>query len=156
MPTLVTVFPALLKAQKRKKSVNFDKFYKNPRGGSGPKHSAFCGGCFSINRYNSLFGHFCQKRGRKITNRRLFPSAPKSSKFHFFHTIGNILIFRDPIDLQSHLFQSTAFYLITTHFHFLKRYFISPSATLNYKININIKFVIINFITKPFSLKYYF
>jgi hypothetical protein len=40
---LVTVFPAVLKAQKRKKTIFFDKIYKIHRGGSGPKHSAFCG-----------------------------------------------------------------------------------------------------------------
>jgi hypothetical protein len=56
----------------------------SPRGGSGPKHSAFCGAWFSINPYKSIFGHFSSKRGQKITNRRLFPSATKSSNFQFF------------------------------------------------------------------------
>jgi hypothetical protein len=35
------------------KSINFMFF---PGGGSGPKHSAFCGACFSINPYRSDFG----------------------------------------------------------------------------------------------------
>jgi glycosylphosphatidylinositol transamidase (GPIT) subunit GPI8 len=58
----------------------------SPRGGSGPKHSAFCGACFSINPYKSIFGTFSSKRGQKITNRRLFPSATK----YRFLTIFNI------------------------------------------------------------------
>jgi hypothetical protein len=65
MPTLVTVFPAVLKAQKRKKSVKFDKFHKIPRGGSGPKHSAFCGACFSINPYRVTFWSFSINLGLK-------------------------------------------------------------------------------------------
>jgi hypothetical protein len=51
MPTLVTVFPAVLKSQKRKKTIISINFIEFTRGGSGPKHSAFCGGCFSINTY---------------------------------------------------------------------------------------------------------
>jgi hypothetical protein len=57
----------------------------SPEGGVPPKHSAFCGGCFSINPYKCVFGQFSQNRGRKITNRRLFPSATKSSNFPFFN-----------------------------------------------------------------------
>jgi hypothetical protein len=37
----------------REKSIKFMFF---PGGGSGPKHSAFCGACFSINLYSSVFG----------------------------------------------------------------------------------------------------
>jgi hypothetical protein len=83
MPTLVTVFPAVLQAQTRKKAIIFINFIENPRGGSGPKHSAFCGGCFSINRYKPLFHQFSQNRGQKITNRRLFPSATKMLFYQF-------------------------------------------------------------------------
>jgi hypothetical protein len=39
-----------------KKSQKSIKFIEIPGGGSGPKHSAFCGGCFSINPYRALFG----------------------------------------------------------------------------------------------------
>jgi hypothetical protein len=37
------------------------KFMISPGGGSGPKHSAFCGACFSINPYSSVFGPKRQK-----------------------------------------------------------------------------------------------
>jgi hypothetical protein len=39
-----------------KKSQKSIKFIEIPGGGSGPKHSAFCGACFSINPYRALFG----------------------------------------------------------------------------------------------------
>jgi hypothetical protein len=60
-----------------KKPIFSINFMFSPEGGVPPKHSAFCGGCFSINPYKSVFGTFLQNRGRKITNRRLFPSVPK-------------------------------------------------------------------------------
>jgi hypothetical protein len=41
------------------------KFMFSPGGGSGPKHSAFCGACFSINPYRVKFGPKCQKWGSK-------------------------------------------------------------------------------------------
>jgi hypothetical protein len=44
---LVTVFPAVLKAQKRKKPIIFNKFYKIPRGGGpGPSTVLFVGAVF--------------------------------------------------------------------------------------------------------------
>jgi hypothetical protein len=46
MPTLVTVFPAVLKAQKRKKTNNFDKFHKIPRGGVRAQAQCFLWGLF--------------------------------------------------------------------------------------------------------------
>jgi hypothetical protein len=76
-----------------KKPIISINFMKIARGGSGPKHSAFCGGCFSINLYKSLFGTFSQKSVQKNANRRLFPSATKWSIFNNFHTIGNIYKF---------------------------------------------------------------
>jgi hypothetical protein len=44
------------------KSINF---HFSPGGGSGPKHSAFCGACFSINPYKSLFDTKRTKIDRK-------------------------------------------------------------------------------------------
>jgi hypothetical protein len=44
-----------------KKRENSIKFMISPGGGSGPKHSAFCGACFSINPYSSVFGPKRQK-----------------------------------------------------------------------------------------------
>jgi hypothetical protein len=152
MPTLVTFFPALLKAQKPKKCINFDKFYKNLRGGSGPKHSAFCGAWFSINPYKSIFEHFCQFWGRKITNRRLFPSAQKSRFLsilaHHRQHLCQLIIYRDPIYLQYHLFQTSCFYLITTQFHFLNIFYLTiGNINLSYNnFNIKTKFNIIIFL----------
>jgi hypothetical protein len=39
--------------KKRKKSINF---HFRQGGGVGPKHSAFCGGCFSINSNRTVLG----------------------------------------------------------------------------------------------------
>jgi hypothetical protein len=41
------------------------KFIDFSGGGSGPKHIAFCGACFSINPNRTLFGQKCQKSGPK-------------------------------------------------------------------------------------------
>jgi hypothetical protein len=51
--------------KKQKKSLNIDKFALSPGGGVGPKHSAFCGGCFSINSNSSLFGPIKSKNDQK-------------------------------------------------------------------------------------------
>jgi hypothetical protein len=44
--------------KKPEKSINF---ILSPGGGSGPKHSAFCGACFSINPYRAKIDQKCQK-----------------------------------------------------------------------------------------------
>jgi hypothetical protein len=45
-----------------KKSINF---MFSPGGGSGPKHSAFCGGRFSINSIGVIFGPIKSKSDQK-------------------------------------------------------------------------------------------
>jgi hypothetical protein len=52
----------------------------SPGGGSGPKHSAFCGGCFSINPYRLIFGQKSEKSGQKNTEPSTFFNA---SFWHF-------------------------------------------------------------------------
>jgi hypothetical protein len=46
MPTLVTVFPAVLKAQKTKKTIIFDKFYDFDQGGVRAQAQFFLWGLF--------------------------------------------------------------------------------------------------------------
>jgi hypothetical protein len=46
MPILVTVFPALLKAQKSKKSLKIDKIYGNSQGGGRAQAQGFLWGLF--------------------------------------------------------------------------------------------------------------
>jgi hypothetical protein len=60
--------------KKPEKSINFMNF---PGGGSGPKHSAFCGACFSINPYSSDFGPKCQKSTSKNHEPSTFFMLPK-------------------------------------------------------------------------------
>jgi hypothetical protein len=81
----------------------------SPRGGSGPKHSAFCGACFSINSYSTDFGPKSQKWGQKNHEPSTFSNRPKttqkvtkcqkSSKIDKFGPTG-FLIIRDPIDQE--------------------------------------------------------
>jgi hypothetical protein len=54
------------------KRYNPKNFTLSPGGGSGPKHSAFCGACFSINPYSSLFGLIKSKIDKKNTEPSTF------------------------------------------------------------------------------------
>jgi hypothetical protein len=98
MPILVTLFPALLKAHFSKKTRIFDKIYRFLRGGSGPKHSAFCGACFSINPYSIKIGPIMSK----IDPKNHEPSVFFNRHFGIFLIKFDppkviFLIYRDPI-----------------------------------------------------------
>jgi hypothetical protein len=81
MPILVTVLPAVLKAQKWWKIGTIKKISNfRQGGGSGPKHSAFCGACFSINSYRTVFGQKCQKWGPKNHEPSVFFNRPKMTQ----------------------------------------------------------------------------
>jgi hypothetical protein len=74
--------------KKGKKSINFD--LAPGGGGSGPKHSAFCGACFSINPYRSVL----DRKRRKSDQKNHEPST-------FFKPLfeQNLIIF-DPIKVD--------------------------------------------------------
>jgi hypothetical protein len=61
----------------REKSINF---MFSPGGGSGPKHSAFCGACFSINSYKWLLDQKRRKSGQKNHEPSVFFKRPKSTQ----------------------------------------------------------------------------
>jgi hypothetical protein len=60
------------------KSINF---HFSPGGGSGPKHSAFCGACFSINPYRLVLGQKRQKSDRNFHEPSVFFNPQKVTFF---------------------------------------------------------------------------
>jgi hypothetical protein len=77
------------------KSIKFNKF---SGGGSGPKHSAFCGACFSINPIGAIFGPISQKSDQNLLEPSTFFNAQiitfliKMDPENWF-----FLFYRDPI-----------------------------------------------------------
>jgi hypothetical protein len=63
--------------KKRKKSINF---HFSPGGGSGPKHSAFCGGRFSINPITRYSGPKKTKSDQKNPEPSTFSNGAKNVK----------------------------------------------------------------------------
>jgi hypothetical protein len=59
-----------------KKSINF---HFSPGGGSGPKHRAFCGGCFSINPIGVIFGPIKSNFDQKNHEPSTFSIGPNFS-----------------------------------------------------------------------------
>jgi hypothetical protein len=56
------------------------KIHYSPGGGVGPKHSAFCGGCFSINSNSVIFGPIKSKSDQKNTEPSTFSKIHKIAK----------------------------------------------------------------------------
>jgi hypothetical protein len=97
----------------------------SPGGGSGPKHSAFCGACFSINPYRSLFDTKSSKSDRKNHEPSVFFMAPKVTflikidphKWHFinyrvngFRQIVREAIYQEQTNLLSKQFSRYTFF----------------------------------------------
>jgi hypothetical protein len=70
-------------------------------GGSGPKHSAFFGACFSINPYSSLFGQNRQKSTPKNREPSVFFMAQIFTFFIIFDPQNRFLNLSLPISIST-------------------------------------------------------
>jgi hypothetical protein len=87
-------------------SINFNEI---PRGGSGPKHSALCGACFSINPYSTQKWTKSSKSDPKnhepsvFFNREIWSfSTPKIDFLEIYRVNCSGINYRDPIYQTKH------------------------------------------------------